>query len=71
MPLTLKKPVTIPQQIHAGSLVGAIVLRTDDHIAFLDHEPVTTGHTLVCPVRQVDSIFDLSDKEHAQRCRKL
>ena len=57
------KTVTIPQQIHAGTLNGAVVSRTDHYIAFLDHEPVTRGHTLVCPVRRVDSIFDLSSKE--------
>ncbi len=55
--------MTIPQQTHAEALVGAIVARTKDHIAFLDHEPVTKGHTLVCPVRQVGSIFDLSAEE--------
>ena len=58
--------MTIPQQIHAGTLPGAIVARTGEHIAFLDHEPVTVGHTLVCPVRHVASIFDLSPEERLE-----
>jgi histidine triad (HIT) family protein len=57
---------SIPQKIHAGTEPGAIVARTADHIAFLDHEPIATGHTLVCPVRNVTSIFDLSDVERIQ-----
>lgn len=55
--------MTIPQRIHAGTLPAAVVARSADHIAFLDHEPVARGHTLVCPVRRVGSIFELSDPE--------
>jgi len=55
--------MTIPQQIHAGQFAAAILFRTEDHVAFLDHEPMTEGHTLVCPFRQVESIFDLSAEE--------
>ena len=55
--------MTIPQQVHAGELAGAVVARTGEFIAFLDHEPITLGHTLVCPARKVVSIFELSDAE--------
>ena len=44
-------------------MAAAVVARSDQHIAFLDHEPLTLGHTLVCPVRKVSSIFELSDGE--------
>jgi len=55
--------VTIPQQIHAGEVPGVIIASDQHHLAFLDHEPVSPGHVLVCPVRQVVSIFELSDDE--------
>lgn len=33
------------------------------HFAFLDISPLTKGHTLVIPKKEVDYIFDLSDEE--------
>jgi len=36
------------------------------HLAFLDISPLTKGHTLVIPKKEVDYIFDLSDEEFAQ-----
>ncbi|HEY5822465.1 MAG TPA: HIT family protein [Propionibacteriaceae bacterium] len=46
-------------QIVAGELEGAVVARTDDLIAFLDHRPVFKGHVLISPVRHVDTLLDL------------
>ena len=46
-------------QIIAGELDAAVVLRTDDVVAFLDHRPVFKGHVLVAPVRHVDTLLDL------------
>lgn len=46
-------------QIVRGTLDAAVVLRTDEVIAFLDHHPVFKGHTLVAPVRHVDDLLDL------------
>ena len=46
-------------QIVAGVLDAAVVLRTDDVIAFLDHRPVFKGHVLVAPVRHVHDLLDL------------
>ena len=42
---------------------GHIVAEDDDHIAFLDINPLVLGHTLVVPKREEDYIFDLSDEE--------
>ncbi len=44
-----------------GRLQAEVVLRTDEVIAFLDHRPVFKGHVLVCPIRHVDTLLDLSD----------
>jgi histidine triad (HIT) family protein len=46
-------------QIVAGELDAAVVLRTEDVVAFLDHRPVFKGHVLVAPVRHVDTLLDL------------
>ena len=46
-------------QIVAGELDAAVVLRTDEVVAFLDHRPVFKGHVLVAPVRHVDTLLDL------------
>ena len=37
----------------------------DKHYAFLDINPLSEGHTLVVPKREVDYIFDLTDEEYA------
>ena len=44
----------------AGELDAAVVDRTDEIIAFLDHRPVFKGHVLVAPVQHVDTMLELS-----------
>ena len=36
------------------------VMEDDAHLAFLDISPLTKGHTLVIPKKEVDYIFDLN-----------
>ena len=38
------------------------VAEDDNYFAFLDISPLTEGHTLVIPKREVDYIFDLDDE---------
>ena len=45
--------------IVAGELDAAVVARTDEMVAFLDHRPVFKGHVLIAPVRHVDTLLDL------------
>lgn len=40
---------------------GHIVAEDERYIAFLDINPLTLGHTLVVPKKEVDYIFDLDD----------
>lgn len=40
-----------------------IVAEDEDHLAFLDINPLVMGHTLVIPKREEDYIYDLSDEE--------
>ncbi|MBL7865605.1 MAG: HIT family protein [Cyclobacteriaceae bacterium] len=41
---------------------GHIVAEDDRYLAFLDINPLTRGHTLVIPKKEVDYIFDLDDQ---------
>ena len=40
-----------------------IVAEDQNHIAFLDINPLTIGHALAIPKKEVDYIYDLSDEE--------
>ena len=40
-----------------------IVAEDNNHLAFLDINPLVMGHTLVIPKREEDYIYDLSDDE--------
>jgi histidine triad (HIT) family protein len=44
---------------------GHIVAEDDNHIAFLDVNPLVMGHVLVVPKKEVDYIFDMSAEELA------
>ena len=46
-------------QIAAGRLPAAVVTRTPELVAFLDHRPVFKGHVLIAPVAHVDTLLDL------------
>lgn len=54
---------SIFSRIIAGEIPSYRVAEDDRHYAFLDINPVTPGHTLVVPKREVSYIFDLSDEE--------
>ena len=41
------------------------VWEDDNHLAFLDIRPMTEGHTLIVPKKEVDYIWDLSEDEIA------
>lgn len=56
---------SIFSRIIAGEIPSYKVAEDDRHYAFLDINPLTEGHTLVVPKREVDYIFDLSDEEYA------
>ena len=56
---------TIFSKIAAGDIPSYKVAEDDRHYAFLDINPVAKGHTLVIPRREVDYLFDLSEKEYS------
>lgn len=48
-----------------NELPGRIVYRDESVVAFLTIEPLTYGHTLVVPIKEVDKWTDLSADEWA------
>lgn len=52
---------TIFSRIMAGEIPCHKIAETDRYFAFLDINPVQTGHTLVVPKVEKDYIFDLED----------
>lgn len=53
---------TIFTKIIEGEIPCHKVAETDEHIAFLDINPIAEGHTLVVPKQEIDYFFDLSDE---------
>ena len=53
--------MTIFSKIINGELPSYKVAESDKFFAFLDINPITWGHTLVVPKKEVDYIFDLDD----------
>ncbi|MCH5345644.1 MAG: HIT family protein [Muribaculaceae bacterium] len=56
---------TIFSKIAAGEIPSYKVAEDERHFAFLDINPMTRGHVLCIPRREVDYIFDLDDDEFA------
>lgn len=50
---------SIFSKIVAREIPAYIVAENDDYLAFLDINPLTEGHTLTIPKKEVDYIFDL------------
>ena len=52
---------TLFTRIIEGEIPGRFVWRDDRAVAFLTIAPITTGHTLVVPIAEVDHWLDLDD----------
>jgi histidine triad (HIT) family protein len=57
---------TIFTKIISGEIPCYKIAETDSCLAFLDVSPLTGGHTLVVPKREVDLLFDLEDKDYQE-----
>lgn len=55
--------MTIFSKIVKGDIPSYKCAENEEFYAFLDINPVTKGHTLVIPKREVDYFFDLTDEE--------
>ena len=54
---------TVFSQIARYEIPAHIVAEDDQHLAFLDINPLVMGHVLVIPKKEVDYIYDLEDDE--------
>jgi histidine triad (HIT) family protein len=54
-------PPTIFSDIISHKIPAHIIYEDDKHIAFLDINPISPGHTLIVPKKEIDYIFDLDD----------
>lgn len=52
---------TIFTRIIAGEIPSYKIAEDENYYAFLDINPLTKGHTLVIPKKEIDYIFDLDD----------
>jgi len=55
---------TIFSKIISGEIPSYKVAENDSFLAFLDISPLTAGHVLVVPKKEVDYIFDIEDEEY-------
>jgi len=55
---------TLFSKIISGEIEAYKVAESIDFLAFLDVSPLTVGHTLVIPKKEVDYIFDLDDETY-------
>lgn len=57
---------TIFSKIIHREIPAHIVAENEDALAFLDIRPLTKGHTLVIPKKEVDYLFDLEDETYTK-----
>ncbi|MFI3261860.1 MAG: HIT family protein [Rikenellaceae bacterium] len=57
---------TIFTKIIQGEIPCYKVAENENNFAFLDINPLTEGHTLVVPKREVDNLFDLPEEEYKE-----
>jgi histidine triad (HIT) family protein len=53
---------SIFSKIIAGEIPCYKIAEDENHLAFLDINPLTRGHTLVIPKQEIDYIFDLNNE---------
>ena len=71
-PKRIYNSASVPQEecvfckIVSGALPSYNVYEDDGHVAFLDINPFALGHTLVCPKRHGETLWDMDDHEIAE-----
>ena len=55
---------SIFSKIVSGDMPAFKVAEDENHLAFLDIHPLTYGHVLVIPKKEIDYIFDISSSEY-------
>lgn len=55
---------SIFSKIAAGEIPAHVVAETTEFMAFLDVSPLTMGHVLVIPKKEIDYIFDMDEESY-------
>lgn len=55
---------TIFSKIIAGEIPAHKVAESNEFLAFMDVNPIASGHVLVIPKKETDYIFDIEDSEY-------
>lgn len=55
---------TIFSKIVDGEIPAHVVAETTEFLAFLDINPLTMGHVLVIPKKEIDYIFDMDEESY-------
>jgi len=55
---------SIFSKIISGQIPCYKIAEDENYFSFLDNDPLTKGHTLVVPKKEVDYIFDLDNKTY-------
>ena len=58
--------VSLFTKIVDGELPCHKVYEDDDHLAFLDLRPISAGHTLLIPKKEIDYLFDMPEEDYAR-----
>ncbi len=67
--LKIRNSASVPPEqcvfckIVARRLPAALVYEDADYIAFMDRSPFNEGHTLVCPKKHGETVWDMSEPE--------
>jgi histidine triad (HIT) family protein len=55
---------SIFSKIVSGEIPAHVVAETTEFLAFLDVNPLTTGHVLVIPKKEIDYLFDMDEESY-------
>ncbi len=55
---------SIFSKIVSGEIPAHVVAETVDFMAFLDVSPLTMGHVLVIPKKEIDYLFDMDEESY-------
>ena len=58
--------MSIFSKIVSGEILSYKIYEDGNHLAFLDIFPMSKGHVLVIPKKEIDYIFDMNDREYTQ-----
>ena len=58
--------MSIFSKIVSGEILSHKIYEDSNHLAFLDIFPMSKGHVLVVPKKEIDYIFDMSNSEYNQ-----